>query len=154
VRPTVEEHLSLVAQSLQDMVGPAVEPGPATAVLSSAVKSLRALAAGWDKVLPFLHEDNALLEQFLQRHDLQGLAELGLPAPGDPAEVPQVPFDVAAANRRNESLRSALSNALSAPGCSPALLSDCARLLSDRSQRYPIRLIPDLPSGQSEAAGG
>jgi hypothetical protein len=122
-------------------------------VLNSAVKSLRALAAGWDKVLPFLHEDNALLEQLLLRHSPQVLAELAPPVPGAPAAA-RVPFDVAAASRRNEMLRSALSNALSAPRCSAALRSDCARLLSDRSQRYPIRLIPDLPSGQYETAGG
>jgi hypothetical protein len=152
VRPTVEEHLRRTAQSLQDFVAPVLEPGPAASVLTSVVKSLEALAAGCDRVLPFLHEDNTRLEQLLTAHASDRLRELGPRPHGPPPAAAH--FDVAAVALRNEQLREVLSSLVTAPDCPRDLLAESARLLGERARRYPIRLVPDLPSARTDPAAG
>jgi hypothetical protein len=142
MRPTVAEQLGGACRILEEVVGPEVAGTAAAEPLRALVKNLRMLETSWAAVLPFLHWDNAATAGLLEQ-GRPGLPEplarqievaVALPAPD--------PLDVEAVQERNDVLRGLLSAVVRAGD--PEQTAIVGHLL-ERSRRYPMRMVPDVP---------
>jgi hypothetical protein len=147
VRPTVEEQLAGSRRILEDVIAPELSGAGAVESLNGLVKNLELLERSWTRVLPFLHWDNEHTAVLLRD------ARAGLPAvlaDRITADAPVGdPFDVAAAQDRNDRLRGLLSEVVAVVDTDAAAYRAIVEHMRTRTGRFPLRMVPDLPGATS-----
>lgn len=150
MKPDITDLLGASCRILETVVAPGLsQPHPREA-LQGVLETLRALQAGWPRVLPFLVWDNTATHELLSavRSRLEGPDAQPLDAVLREPEPEQT--DTPAVQARNQALRGCLE-ALLADG-SPAVRAALAPLrdpllrhFEERARRTPIRLVPEIP---------
>jgi len=140
VFPTVGDQLRETRRILADVVAPEVRGDYAVAALDDVLATLRVLEGAWDRVLPFLHWDNAQTEHLLDRTDVD--ADLAERIAAARAAGPPDPVDFAAVHRRNLELRALLAEVVGQLGPDA---SGVTAHLRDRIARYPMTATSSLP---------
>ena len=151
MRPGVTEQLEGMCRILETSIAPELVNGHTQETLRSLIANVRMLSRAWHQLLPFLHWDNAAMVELLREvraeadTDLRARIDEVLaqaPADADAADA----ADADAAEARNDRLRALLSDSLQ---CAPPLLSRITAHLSERAQRYPLRLTGAVPKHKS-----
>ena len=148
MRPTVAEQLAGTCRVLEAVVAPEVEGSPAAEVLRGLVKNLRVLETGWSAILPFLHWDIAATSALLGRVCSAVPEPLAARIADELDRAPADPLDVDAVAERDDALRALLSEAVTDLPAGPHRMA-VAMHLDERARRYPLRMVPDMPSGGS-----
>ena len=151
MRPTITEQLAGTCRILEEVVAPELAGAQAADALRGLVKNLRMLETSWSSVLPFLHWDNDATAGLL------GQARRSVPSPLAEridtacAETAPDPIDLDAVHSVNNRLRNLLSEVvLVLDPAEPAHAGIVAHLAA-RTARYPMRMVPDMPSGAGTA---
>lgn len=146
MRPGVTEQLEGMCRILETSIAPELVNGHTQETLRSLIANVRMLSRAWHQLLPFLHWDNAAMVELLR--EVRAEADTDLRARIDEvlAQAPADAADANAAETRNDRLRALLSDSLQ---CAPPLLSRITAHLSERAQRYPLRLTGAVPKHKS-----
>jgi hypothetical protein len=139
----VEEQLAGSRRILEDVIGPELVGSGAAESLRGLVKNLEMLERSWARVLPFLHWDNERTAILLQ----DARAELPAVLADRISDDPPVgdPFDVAAAQSRNDRLRGLLSEVVAIVDSDAAAYRAIVEHMRTRAGRFPMRMVPDMP---------
>jgi len=150
VRPTITETLRGIRRILTEVVAPEIRAPYPAETLESILADLEVLERSWDRVLAFLHWDNAAMTALLAT----------IEAHVDPACAARVRaarvagavdlLDFEAANARNEELRALVATAvpqLAAGGeRTAAAYASVRAYLREHMARYPMILRTVRPS--------
>lgn len=149
MRPTVAEQLLGTCLALERVVSPEVEGTPAAEVLRGLVKNLRMLATSWAAILPFLYWDVAQTAALLGRARGAVPEPLGARIAAALAQPPVDPLDLEAVESRDDTLRVLLSEVVLAVEPAGPEHAAIAAHLGERARRYPLRMVPDVPTARS-----
>jgi hypothetical protein len=149
MRPTIAEQLAGTCRALERVASSEVEGTPAAEVLRGLVKNLRMLETSWSAILPFLHwdlnETTALLARAHGAVPEPLRARIDTALAGQPVD----PLDVGAVEARDDMLRALLTEVVLAVDPLGTEYAAIAAHLDERARRYPLRMVPDVPTARS-----
>jgi hypothetical protein len=144
MRPTIQEQLRETQRILTDVISPCIRDEHPAQLLAYLVSNLRMLEDSWNRILPFLHWDNAQTAGLLQA--LCGKVDPALAAAIRAALEINSPdsLDIEAVERRNVLLRDLLTRCVTT--CDVADLAPVRAHLLERATRFPMRPAPRFPA--------
>jgi hypothetical protein len=145
MRPSIEEQLQGTCRVLETVVAPCVNDPMARTMLDGLIANLRMLTVALPAVPGFLHQDNINTEQLLKALANSLPADLTAQL-ADVLQKPNPdPFDLAALDSRNTSLRDILAQAVCIESLSADQQSAIQQHMSERASRVPMRYVPTTP---------
>lgn len=145
MRPTVSEQLDGVCRILETVIAPEIQTEHTRETLRSLISNLRMLNRAWDRLLPFLHWDNAetigLLLAARNEVDEALRARIDATLLAAPSNL----NESTAVNAFNTLLRERLCECLDVAHVEQRILAH----LAERSTRYPLRLTGAVPKHSS-----
>lgn len=151
MRPTVEELLRGTCRVLQNVIEPELNSPYAVEMLHGLIRGLHSLEKNWAQLLPFLDWDNAATAALLRAARARVTPALAVRIDSVLTAASSENLNYVAIENRNHELRALLCEvivALDGLDDEQAFTArrDIQNHLETRSQRFPLRLIPAMPS--------
>lgn len=149
MRPSIEEQLQGTCRVLETVVAPCVNDPMARTMLDGLIANLRMLTVALPAVPSFLHQDNINTEQLLTALSDSLPADLKARVADTCNQPNPDPFNVAALDSRNATLRELLTQAVCIENLSADQHIAIQQHMSERASRVPMRYVPTTPTPPS-----